>query len=105
LHHGLTLPSGALPGIKGAWLGSLLHVYPSEMAQNFWTAIWAFCACFVVTALVSLVTRPRPEQELVGLVYSLTARQREPDQAWYLRPAGLAVLVLAGAIFLNIAFW
>jgi solute:Na+ symporter, SSS family len=104
LHHGLTLPRGSVPGIKGGWL-DVLHSYPSEMAQNFWTAIWAFCACFVVTALVSLVTRPRPEQELVGLVYSLTARQREPDQAWYLRPAGLAVLVLAGAIFLNIAFW
>ena len=104
LHHGLTLPRGSVPGIKGGWL-DVLHSYPSEMAQNFWTAIWAFCACFVVTALVSLVTRPRPEQELVGLVYSLTARQREPDQAWYLRPAGLAALVLAGAIFLNIAFW
>ena len=28
-----------MPGIKGGWLGAVLHVYPSEMAQNFWTAI------------------------------------------------------------------
>jgi len=34
-HHGLTLPHGAEPGIKGAFLGAALHVYPSEMAQNF----------------------------------------------------------------------
>src|SRR5436305_4396907 len=48
IHHGLTLSAGAIPGIKGAWLGSVLHRYPSEMAQNFWTAIWAWMACFLV---------------------------------------------------------
>src|SRR5499433_520233 len=37
LHHGLTLPHGAVVGVKGGWFGAL-HVYPSEMAQNFWTA-------------------------------------------------------------------
>src|SRR5947207_5010879 len=35
LHHGLTLSAGAVPGIKGGWLESVLHIYPSEMAQNF----------------------------------------------------------------------
>ena len=29
------------------------HHYPSEMAQNFWTAIWAFSACFIATVGVS----------------------------------------------------
>src|SRR6476469_3541253 len=38
LHHGLTLPRGAVPGVKGAWI-TLVHTYPSQMAQNFWTAI------------------------------------------------------------------
>ena len=47
------------------------------MAQNFWTAIWAFSVCFVVTIVVSLLTRPREETELVGLVYSLTPK---PDE-------------------------
>src|SRR5689334_17615083 len=37
LHHGLTLPIGSGIGVKGGWLG-MLHTYPSEMAQNFWTA-------------------------------------------------------------------
>src|SRR3989449_10909844 len=56
IHHGLTLPAGAAPGIKGAWLGSVLHSYPSEMAQNFWTAIWAWTTCFVVTIVISSLT-------------------------------------------------
>src|ERR1700676_2548262 len=41
LHHGLTLPADAAPGIHGAWI-TLVHTYPSDMAQNFWTAIFAF---------------------------------------------------------------
>ena len=56
-HHGLTLPAGAVVGIKGGWL-AITRFYPSEMAQNFWTAIWAWTTCFAVTIIVSLLTRP-----------------------------------------------
>jgi len=104
LHHGLTLPVGAVPGIKGGWLGAHLHQYPSEMAQNFWTAIFAWSTCFVVTIIVSLMTKPREEKELAGLVYSLTPRQTEEHVAWYLRPAALGVGVLILAGILNIIF-
>src|SRR6266849_1200034 len=38
LHQGLTLPAGSDAGLKGGWLGVVLHHYPSQMAQNFWTA-------------------------------------------------------------------
>ena len=103
LHHGLTLPNGAVTGIKGGWLG-MLHAYPSEMAQNFWTAIYAWTTCFVVTILVSVVTRAPNESKLVGLVYSLTPRPRE-EAPWYARPATLAALVIAGTVLLNIIFW
>src|SRR5713226_5384460 len=105
LHHGLTLPNGAAAGIKGAWLGHVLHVYPSEMAQNFWTAIWAWTTCFTVTILVSLATAPRAEKELVGLVYSLTQRPSEEDLKWYQRPATLGVFVITLAVLLNLIFW
>ena len=44
---------------KGGWLGSV-HQFPSTMAQNFWIAIFAWLACFLVTLAVSAVTRPRP---------------------------------------------
>ena len=80
IHHGLTLPLDDMPGLKGGWLG-VTHTYPSEMAQNFWTAIWAWSACFLVTIAVSLVTRPKPEEELAGLVYSLTPEDRRRERA------------------------
>jgi solute:Na+ symporter, SSS family len=104
VHHGLTLPAGAVPGIKGGWL-AVLHTYPSEMAQNFWTAIYAWTTCFVVTILVSLVTRAPEESKLVGLVYSLTPRPEEEPLPWYSRPASLAVMVIVGTVLLNIIFW
>jgi SSS family solute:Na+ symporter len=104
LHHGLTLPVGAAVGIKGGWLG-MVHSYPSEMAQNFWTAIWAWTTCFVITILVSLMTKPREDKELVGLVYSLTEKPKEENVAWYARPAVLGVIVLAATLLLNIVFW
>jgi SSS family solute:Na+ symporter len=104
IHQGLTLPGGAAPGIKGGWLATV-HLYPSEMAQNFWTAIWAWSVCFLVTVLVSLITRPRKESELAGLVYSLTPRNSERHLPWYKRPAVLGVVVLTLALILNIIFW
>jgi SSS family solute:Na+ symporter len=104
IHQGLTLPAGAKEGIKGGWLG-LQHTYPSEMAQSFWTAIFAWVTCFVVTIAVSLVTRPRPEGELVGLVSSLTPRPDEGHLAWYQKPAALGVAVLVAAVLLNIVYF
>jgi SSS family solute:Na+ symporter len=75
------------------------------MAQNFWTAIWAWTACFVITILVSVITKPRQEADLVGLVYSLTERTRDEHLPWYQRSAWLGAGVLALALMLNIVFW
>jgi len=104
IHHGMTLPHGGVQGIKGGWF-AVTHIYPSEMAQNFWTAIFAWTTCFVVTIAVSLVTRARADNELVGLVYSLTERPKEDDLVWYQRPLVLGCIVLAAALVLNIIFW
>ena len=104
LHHGLTLSVGAVAGIKGGWLG-LVHTYPSEMAQNFTTAIWAWSVCFVLTILGSLVTKAHSEESLIGLVYSLTPKVDEPAGAWFKSPVVLGVIVLACTLVLNIIFW
>src|SRR3989441_820412 len=104
LHHGLTLPVGAARGVKGGWLG-VVQMYPSEMAQNFWTAIGAFTGCFVVTIAVSLMTAPRADGELVGLVYSLTEKPRDGQLAWYRRPAIVGAIVLAATAMLNVVFF
>jgi len=103
IHHGLTLPAGAVPGIHGGWI-TVVHHYPSDMAQNFWTAIFAFSVNLLVTIAISLITKPRPEAELVGLVYSLTPKPVETHLSWYQKPATLAVAVLAILIVLNLVF-
>ena len=103
VHHGLTLPLGDATGIHGGWL-HVVYQYPSDMAQNFWTAIFAFVINFVVTVVISLATKPRPEPELVGLVYSLTPKPIETHLAWYQKSSTLAIAVLAVAVVLNVIF-
>jgi SSS family solute:Na+ symporter len=106
VHHGLVLPHGAVVGIKGGYLGAVLHVYPSEMAQNFWTAILAWSACFICTIVISCLTRRhKTDEDLKGLVYSLTPRITDREAKWYKRPATLGVVVLLLTAVLNVIFW
>jgi SSS family solute:Na+ symporter len=104
LHHGLALPAGAPAGIKGGWFGTMVE-YRSEMAQNFWTAIYAWTTCFVVTIVVSLSTRAPDPGSLAGLVYGLTPRPAEDARYWYQKPALLAAGVLAMTVALNVLYW
>lgn len=105
IHHGITLPFRATPGIKGGWLGLVIETYPSEMAQNFWTAIWAFSVCFAVTIAVSLFTKAKPDIELKGLVYSYAQELDDSAKHWLLRPANIAILVILFTAALNIVFF
>jgi SSS family solute:Na+ symporter len=105
-HHGLTIPLGATTWLKGGWLGAHLHTYHSEMAQNFWTAVWAWSTCFIATIAVSLLTRQaKADEQLRGLVYSLTPRQRDSTLKWYQQPATIGTVVIGAVIGLNIIFW
>ena len=103
VHHGLTLPIEAHPGIHGGWI-AVIHHYPSDMAQNFWGAIFAFSTNFIVAVIVSLCTKPRPEAELVGLVHSLTPKPPRAHSVWWKSPEALAVAILVVAVGLNIFF-
>jgi solute:Na+ symporter, SSS family len=103
IHHGLTLPIEAHPGVHGGWI-HVIHTYPSDMAQNFYGAIWAFSINFVITVIVSRFSAPKPESELVGLVHSLTPKPDVGHLVWWKRPEALAVAILIGAIALNIFF-
>jgi solute:Na+ symporter, SSS family len=105
LHHGLTVPEGATTLVKGGWIG-VLHTYPVEMAQNFWTAILAFTTSASVTVILSLLTRKiKSDDELIGLVYSLTPRNIDVVKEWYNRPVVLASIVGFICIILSIIFW
>jgi SSS family solute:Na+ symporter len=116
LFHSLSCATGNGLGIKGGYLWTLMGVkldavpklliFPSDMAQNFWLASFAFTVCFVLTLGISLATRrTKTNEELKGLVYSLTPRLKDQEKAWYLRPAVLGVVLLAACVVLNIIFW
>ena len=65
-------------GSKAA--GSHVRIYPSEMAQNFWTAILAWSVCFRSDDYRLLVTtRKKSDAELGGLVWALTPRILEEE--------------------------
>jgi SSS family solute:Na+ symporter len=99
LTHGLTVAEG-----KGGYLGYVSE-FPSTMAQNFWVAIWSWTVCFVVTVIVSLMTKPKEERELEHLVYGVSALPSEEHLPWYQRPAPLAITVAIVCIALNFLFW
>ncbi len=77
---------------------------------SFVAAGLAFAVDILVSYLVSMVTEPKPDSQLKGLVYSLTPREslREAesaeDRVWYRKPTLLAGISLAIVIALNIAF-
>jgi SSS family solute:Na+ symporter len=103
--HAFTITSGNAPGIKGGYL-STLYTFPSEMAQNFWLATFAFLSCFLLTGSISLATsRTKSDEELKGLVYSLTPKLTDHEQSWYLRPSIAGTLLLICCVIVNILFW
>lgn len=106
LHTALTGPTGHWCATSGL-MAKPLHVYGSDMAQNFWMAIFSWTTCFVLTIAISLVTtRKKTDEELRGLVYSLTPKMSHDGHlAWYAKPETLAVVLLAVTVVLNIIFW
>jgi SSS family solute:Na+ symporter len=104
LFHSLTIAAGNAPGVKGGYL-SVVQTFPSEMAQNFWLASFAFIVCFSLTLVISLLTaRTKTDEELKGLVYSLTPKIKDEEKEWYLRPAVVGILLLLCCVILNVIF-
>lgn len=96
LTHGLTEAEG-----KGAWIVNI-HTYYSGTSQAFNIAWIAFVVCFIVTAFISLLGQPKPKADLVGLVYSLTPRQKTGNKIWYKNPLLLGILVLLITLVFNV---
>jgi SSS family solute:Na+ symporter len=104
LFHALTLAAGNTPGIKGGYLG-VASTFPSEMAQNFWLASFAFLVCFFLTVGISLATRDEDRRGAQGLVYSMTPRLADDEKHWILCFVVLGTILLAGCVVLNVVFW
>jgi len=75
------------------------------MAETIYRALWAWLACVIVTVGVSYLTKPKPETELVGLVYGATEIPKEYDEHWYQKPIVWASVVFVVFVALNIIFW
>jgi len=97
--HSVTIAEG-----KGGWIANW-HEYYSGTGQAFNIAWIAFLVCLIVTILISLFTKPKAEQELVGLVYSLTPRQKDTSKVWFKNPLILGIIVLVVTIIFNIIFF
>ncbi|MGO9096288.1 MAG: sodium:solute symporter family protein [Bryobacteraceae bacterium] len=76
-----------------------------EQAQNMYRALWSWVICVLVTVVVSLLTKPTPEKELVGLVYGLTPVPSEGHLPLYKRSIFWAVAVAVVFIVLQWIFW
>ena len=76
-----------------------------NMAENMYRALWSWIVCVLVTVAVSQITRPRPDNELEGLVYGVTAIPLEGEVPLYHRPWFWAVIVSVVFVVLNILVW
>ncbi|WP_141013468.1 sodium:solute symporter family protein [Nocardioides sambongensis] len=110
------LVAGTLSAVLVAFLsedafGSLsLGVLPlSGQGAAFVSASVAFVVDIVLSVVVSLMTRPKPAEDLVGLVYSETPREMrtDPNEAsrpWYQRTIPLASIAGVMVVILNVIF-
>ncbi len=83
---------------------TMSHVQ-SDMAANFWRAWWAWLICAVVTVIISLFTKKRKKEELVGLVKGLTEENYDSHLPFIKKPEFYALISLIVLIALNIIFW
>ncbi len=108
---GMATSFGIFIGFKTGLLGEAAAAIitfadnPSDMTRNLWQAIWAWIVCFGLTVAISLVTKPKPEAELVGLVKGLTEKTILIDVPWFRRPAFWAAVAMVCVISLNVYFW
>jgi len=87
-----------------------LYDNPSEMSLNLWRAWWSWFITFVITILISFFTKPKPENELIGLVRGVGSESDNEVQSFYKRPffkkaEFWAIVSLSVLIALNIIFF
>lgn len=104
------LAAGTLAAVGVFLLAETGVLALSAQGASFVGAGAAFVVDILVSVVVTMFTRPKPDSELVGLVHSLTPRESRKasttgeDSGWYRRPGLLAGIALALVIVLNIIF-
>jgi SSS family solute:Na+ symporter len=82
-----------------------LSSHAKALAQDMFQALWSFVVCVTVTVVVSLMTKPKSDAELNGLVYGLTAVPHVENVPIYQKPLFWAGIVTVVFFVLNIIFW
>src|SRR5271156_5173421 len=75
------------------------------MAENLYRALWSWIICVVVTVVVSLLTKPVPEEQLSGLVYGVTPIPDDGAKTIWQKPGFWAIVVIVVFFILNLIFW
>jgi len=82
-----------------------LSTHAKALAEDMYRALWSCLIGVIVTVTVSLLTKPKPDADLKGLVYGLTAIPREANLKLLARPAFWAAVVLVIFLILQWIFW
>jgi SSS family solute:Na+ symporter len=82
-----------------------LSPHAKALAQDMYQALWSCVVCVTVTVLVTLVTKPKPDEELRGLVYSVTEIPREEHRGVIHRPIFWGAAALGVLLVLQVIFW
>jgi len=75
------------------------------LAEDMYRALWSSLLGVIVTIVVSMATKPKPDSELKGLVYGITFIPREGTAALIHRPAFWAGVALVAFLILQWIFW
>jgi SSS family solute:Na+ symporter len=75
------------------------------LAQDMYQALWSCLVCVIVTVGVSLATTPKPDSELTGVVYGVTAIPKEENVPLLEKPIFWAGVALALFLVLQWIFW
>jgi solute:Na+ symporter, SSS family len=79
--------------------------HAKAMAEDMYRALWSWIICVLVTVVVSLMTKPKPESELVGLVYGATVIPSEGNLGIFEKPIFWAGVAAALLVLLQWIFW
>jgi len=88
---------------KLAWVALSGDAKP--MAENMYRELWSGLVALIVIVAVSLLTRPKPVEDLTGLVYGCTDIPSEGHLPLLKRPVFWAAVSLAIFLVLQWIFW
>ncbi|WP_369205991.1 sodium:solute symporter family protein [Streptomyces sp. PU-14G] len=116
-----TTPAAGFWGLLSGTVAAMVNYFwfykqgvidiPTDQGANFVSSIVAFVVGSVVMVAVTLFTKPKPAEELAGLVYGTSSPgapelPEKGDDVWYRKPAllGWGAMILAALCYIPFSF-